>query len=790
MPNRHTHNTAAALFLRLAEASPAERDDALAAEPDPAVREAALALLRGHETESGVLDDPLSVLRRKRDEAEARIIGREVGPWRIVGRLGAGGMGAVYRAVRADGLYEREVALKLLAPGAMLAGGEWLARRLTAERRILARLEHPGIARLYDGGVSEEGVPYLVMEYVDGAPITAYADAHGLSVRARVALAARVCDAVAYAHQRLIVHRDLKPSNVLVGGPPETPDVKLLDFGIAKLLDQDEGLTRTRAALTPAYAAPEQVTGGEVTTATDVYALGVLLYRLLAGRRPYDLAGATAAHTERVITAEVPPPPSVAAREARTEPPLPTPAAASGASPALSPAARARALRGDLDTVVLRALEKEPARRYPTAQALGDDLRRHLTGLPVEARPATAAYRVGRFVRRHRVLAGAGLAVLAAVVSGAGLALWQAREARAEAARATAMQTFLVDMLAAANPEVGEGRDVRVADLLDQAAADLDSAFASQPEIRLTAHEHLGTTYYELGLLDEAVAQYRAALALAERTDGPRSLETARLQSYLATAYRELAAYDTADSLYSLALQTHRQRAGEQDLQTAAVLAEIGTLRYYTGDAEGSAEAHERVLAIEEALLPPGDPELVLTIGNLAVARTAQGREAEALALFERQVGLLRAMDQPVTLANALANLGSSYFSGGREEDAARVQREAVRLFREVLGDEHPSTAFGLSNYGSTLTALGRAADAEPLLREAVAIYRSASGERHPNVGFPLLNLAKALRDQGRLDEAERAAREAGDLFREGFGADHPVMERVTETLGTIHARR
>ncbi len=176
-------------------------------------------------------------------------------------------------------------------------------------------------------------MPYLVMEYVDGAPITAYADAHGLSVRARVALAARVCDAVAYAHQRLIVHRDLKPSNVLVGGPPETPDVKLLDFGIAKLLDQDEGLTRTRAALTPAYAAPEQVTGGEVTTATDVYALGVLLYRLLAGRRPYDLAGATAAHTERVITAEVPPPPSVAAREARTEPHLPTPAAASSPPP-------------------------------------------------------------------------------------------------------------------------------------------------------------------------------------------------------------------------------------------------------------------------------------------------------------------------------------------------------------------------------------------------------------------------------------------------------------------------
>ncbi|MEM1056785.1 MAG: serine/threonine-protein kinase [Bacteroidota bacterium] len=776
MTDAERHARASALFARLADDP--DRDTALGAEPDPDVREAVRRLFAAHET-TGPLDRPVTDREVTADVA----LGSTVGPWRLAEVVGEGGMGIVYRAERADGLYEREVALKRLRPGPDTAG---LAARLRSEQQILARLEHPGIARLYDGGVTSDGLPYLAMELVDGAPITAFADTHALSTRDRVRLAARVAEAVAYAHQRLVVHRDLKPSNILVEHRAEdgrqgndspsspipqasSPRVKLLDFGIAKLLDPDAAdlLTRTQAALTPAYAAPEQVTGGEITTATDVYALGVLLYELLAGRRPYDLSDSTAAEAERLITEAVPPPPSSAA-----------------------PAERVRMLRGDLDTVVLKALEKEPARRYPTAQALADDLHRWLGGLAVEARPATAGYRMGRFVRRHRVLAGAAAAVLVAVVGGAGAALWQAQQARAEAAKAGAMQDFLVGMLQAANPEEGDGRDVRVADLLDDAAARLDTAFAEQPETRATAHQYLGSTYYELGLLDESLVQHRRALSLYEELQGAQGPSTAIAQSYVATALRELAEYDAADSLYTLALANHVRRWGERDLRTAEVLAEIGTLRYYTGDSDGSADAHERVLAIEEAILAPDDPELVLTLGNLAVARTGQDRDEEAMALFERQIALLRTMDEPVTLANALSNLGTIYFFLDREEDAADVQAESVALFREVLGNEHPSTAFGLSNLGSTLTSLGRADEAEPLLRESVEIYREASGERHPNVGFPLINLAKAVRDLGRLDEAERYTREAGELFREGFGADHPVMERVTETLASIRDLR
>ena len=364
------------------------------------------------------------------DGAEDAHVGRRVGPWRLEERIGEGGMGVVYRAARADADFRQEAALKVvgrgLAPRALL-------ERFRQERRILAGLEHPGIARLLDGGLSEDGQPYFAMELVRGEPLTEYADRAGLGVEARVRLLAEVCDAVAYAHRNLVVHRDLKPSNVLVaasdtghgahgaghgerGAPPPAsppaPRVKLLDFGIATVLEPDGGAdlrTRTGALLTPAYAAPEQVRGGRVTTATDVYALGVLLFELLTGHRPSALeAGAAPTAVERAVC----------------ETPAPRPSG-------VAPAARRRALRGDLDTITLKALEKDPARRYASAEALATDLRRHLAGLPVEARRPTVGYRVASFVRRHPVAVGlASLAVLALVLGLAGTT-WQARVAAA-----------------------------------------------------------------------------------------------------------------------------------------------------------------------------------------------------------------------------------------------------------------------------------------------------------------------------------------------------------------------
>ncbi len=741
--------------------------------PDTVLRHEAETLLRASDAADATerLRSPLTGITSDvagDEQIPARALPSRIGAWEVRGVLGEGGMGVVYRARRADGVFDREVALKRLRAGQ----DPDLARRLDAERRTLARLEHDGIARLYDGGVDADGAPFLVMECIDGEPITAYADHAGLGVPARVALFVRVCEAVAYAHRHLVVHRDLKPSNVFVT-PEGAP--KLLDFGVAKLLDEVEDGAETRftlpGAMTPAYAAPEQVRGETVTTATDVYALGVLLYELLAGTRPYDLSGQTASDIERTVC--------------ETTPPLPSSAPRAGSQTS----AQARELRGDLDTVVMKAMEKEPARRYATAEALADDLRRHLTGQPVAARPASRAYRARLFVRRHRAGVAGASAVILALVGGIVATSWQARVARDEAAKAEAVQDFMIGMLGAADPDQ-DGRDVRVADLLDRAAADLDATFQDQPAVRADAHLRLGRTYYDLGLLPEAEAQLRRALRLRERLGDP--LGTAEAQTFLGNVLRDLAQYPSADSLYALALATRQQENGPSDPQTAIVWAEIGTLRYVTGDAEASVAAHRRALAIEEAALAPDDPELILSIGNLAVALSSAGETDEAAALLERQVRLYRTVlpDDRVGRANALANLGSLYAGADRFGDAERAQTEAVALFRSALGDAHPSTAFGLSNLGSTTTLRGRPREAEALLRESVQIYRTASGMAHPNVGFPLVNLAKALRDQGRLDEAEAAAREAARLFRDGFGDDHWTEERIGETLATIAAKR
>ncbi|MEL6615751.1 MAG: serine/threonine-protein kinase, partial [Bacteroidota bacterium] len=380
----HAHVTD--LFLEALAVPDAERDAWLhESVSDPDIRERVHALLANH-TPTGLLDEPAFVRAPEDLGVEASgdpFLGQTVGPWHVVDLLGRGGMGTVYRAERHDESFDQSVALKLVRPGF----GEHFRARFVRERALLASLDHPGIARLLDGGVASGGTPYLAIELVDGTPITTYADARGLDIEARLRLFVLACDAVAYAHRNLVVHRDLKPDHIVVEAVDEETRVKLLDFGVAKLLsDDDDVLTRTGSAgpLTPAYASPEQLRGSPITTATDVYALGLVLYEVLTGRRPYSLSGLTLVQADRVVS--------------ETIPPL--------ASEVAPPEAR-RALRGDLDTIAAKALEKEPNRRYATAADLAADIRRYLDGLPVEARPATAAYRTARFLKRHRVLASA-----------------------------------------------------------------------------------------------------------------------------------------------------------------------------------------------------------------------------------------------------------------------------------------------------------------------------------------------------------------------------------------------
>lgn len=766
-PDRHGRATE--LFLDALDQPEQNRDAWLSAHcDDEELRLHVRRLLDAHEEEEGLLDHPV-FHRPELPPDDASIRGRRVGPWEIVDRIGEGGMGVVYRAKRADGLYERTVALKLLAPIALAGVASFLAQRFAGERQILARLEHDGIARMYDGGVTEDGVPYLAIEYVDGEPITDYCRSHNLGPAARVALFAQACDAVEYAHHSLVVHRDLKPAHILVVNEPGGPAVKLLDFGVSSLLAQSDGddaslLTAPRA-ITTAYASPEQLTHEAVTTATDVYSLGVVLYELLSGQRPYNLTGKTATEVERLVSQIDPPQPaSVAPPEIRNK------------------------LRGDLDTIVMKALAKDPARRYTSAAALAADLRRHLAGLPVEARPATAGYRTGRFIRRHKVGVAAAVVSVLALVVGLGASLWQADVARDEAAKATMVNDFLIEILGAARPNE-DGRDVRVASLLDRAAYGLDSSLAGQPDLEAAARQTLGVTYRGLGLYQAADSQLTRALAIRETLHGKRHrADLARTQHQLAITRQELGLFDEADSLLTEALATTRALYGNRHADLSLVLNDLGVLRHETGDIDGAVELYRESLEIDEAMLEPDDPMILTGLGNLAVALADQGDIEGAGELFERQVAGLRAADpiNEVSLGNALANLGTVRYSQGRSEEAAAIQAESVELFRRALGDNHDYVAFGLNNLGSTLGSLNRLEEAEAALRESIAINEAAVGKDHPNIGFALINLAKTLQSSNRLEEAEGAARRAVSLFQNGFGADHPVNARALETLGNI----
>ena len=689
-----------------------------------------------------------------------------VGPWRVTGVLGEGGQGVVYRASRADGAFEREVALKLLRPG--VDGVGRMAARLEEERRVLAHLEHEGIARLYDGGVADDTGsgqaprPYLAMELVRGRPITEAA--RGRTVRERVALLAAVADAVAFAHARLVVHRDLKPSNVLVtddpgSSPGQALRPKLLDFGVAKLLGDEADPTLTVPGwMTPAYAAPEQIQQGEITTATDVYALGVLAYEVLAGERPYRTSGLTPAEAERVITQETPPPPS---------------------------AHGDRTLRGDLDTIVLKALAKEPSRRYAGAEAFAADLRRHLDGLPVEARPATVRYRVGRFVRRHRAGVIGTVAALAVVVGVAGVAFAQVS---AERDRAEATNDFLIDILSAPDPSA-DGRDVRVADLLDRASADLDSSLVGQYSTRYSARLRLAQTYYNLGLFQESRREYEHALALAEAEHGPGSTDAAIAHSGLANALTLLGEFVTADSLAQRAIAV-LERDGGQTEELARAYGNLAGVKASLREEEGWVDAARRSLRLHREVAPEeGSPDLASAMNNLGMALYQTGDKEAGTEQFERSIAMSRRIQDPEIII-PLANLGAAYSGLDRLDDAERVLREAVQSARELYGDEHQTTGFALDNLGVILLNQNRPNEAIPLFQESYNIQVAALGPDNPAVGYPLLNLGDAYVDAGRFDEGERRIREARVLFEAGFGTDHRAYERTTEALEALETKR
>jgi len=789
---------------------------------DPELERDVLAMLRAHERAEGVLEDNAAGAAASLFEDSLRP--RRVGRYRIVGEAGRGGMGVVYLGERDDGQFRQRVAIKLIRSGAGAPDTQELYRRFQVERQILASLDHPNIARLLDGGLTEAGRPYLVMEHVEGVPIDVYCDRERLEVSERLRLFCEVAHAVHYAHRNLVVHRDLKPSNIFVtaeGG------VKLLDFGIAKILDpaavgETGPMTRTGVRLmTPEYASPEQVRGLAITTATDVYGLGVVLYELLTGRRPFELWGKSAGEWERVILEEEPPrPSSVVGRYGDAGQPAPSSTAdrteeRAWELPALDRRGNAakvrrarlrRRLRGDLDRIVLMALRKEPERRYASAEALAQDVERHLGGLPVAAHRDSRRYRLAKFVRRHRVETAAAALVALSLIGGAGAALWQASVAgrerdRAEAARVQAEQAlarseevtgFLIGLFQAADPEQALADTVAVRELLRRGVGRAEE-LAGQPAVQARIYAAVGQVYERLGQYDRAQDLLERAVALRLGAGEEETPALAANLNHLAQVLRRKGEYEGAEALHLQALEIQERRLGPDDLELAETLMALGHFYPYVGKLAESEAAFRRALAIRRAALGEEHVLVSETLIPLGSVRRRLGDWEEAEALFREALGIRQRVLGSDHAETALAMFHLGDLVREYREDYAGAEalyREGLATLQRRLGEDHPRLLHGLNSLAIVYSYRGDHAAAERLLRQSLAISRRVYGSETPSVAGSLGHIANEVAAQGRLAEAEALQRESVAAWEAALGPDHPQIAGAVNGLGDLLRKR
>jgi serine/threonine-protein kinase len=748
---------------------PAERTAFLdqACGSDAELRREVDVILAGAEAPD-FLRDPAAVLAAPIfDSADLETtLGALVGPYRLVRELGHGGMGEVYLAERADGHFQQRVALKLIKRG---MDSEELLVRFLAERQVLARLNHQHIARLLDGGVTADGQPWFAMEYVEGVPLHRYCDDRKLGLEERLAVFAKVCEAVQYAHRSLVVHRDLKPSNILVTA---TGEIKLLDFGIAKALTADtENVAVTRPEqrlMTPEYAAPEQLRGDPVTTATDVYALGAILYLLLTGRTAHQLGGRPRAERERVILELEPEPPSVAVR-------------------GTDRAALGRRLAGDLDAIVLRTLRKDPARRYPSVEAVLDDLERRRTGLPVRARATSVGYRSRKFIGRHRLAIGAGALVFLALAAGLGGTLWQARATALEAAKARAVRDFVVGLFRVSQPEESRGREITARELLARGAQRVDSELSRQPELQGELLDVLGVIHRDLGLYAEADSLLRRSIELSRARRGGHDREEAGRLTEWARVLAARGEYPRAESLLVDA-RAMLLAQGLEDSSTAATLSVLGGLRRQQGRF-GEAEAlYQEALKIDRSPRGGGPLRLADDLDQLGVVLEDAGNLIAADSVYQQALVIRRDRldaDHPRVI-ESLHHLAALREKQGEFAAAERLEREVLERRRRVYPAGHPEIAYALQSLAGTLQIQGGYPEAERLNLEALTILRERLGPEHPETMELERNLATLLYEKGDLRQAESRFRTVWATWQRSLGSEHPTTLGAANDVAAV----
>ena len=676
--------------------------------------------------------------------------------------------------------------------------------RFAIERQILASLNHPGIARLVDGGVTDEGLPFIALEFIEGLPLSVYCDKHRLTVTERLRLFVSICKTVDYAHQNLVLHRDLKPSNILV---TKRGEVKLLDFGIAKLLNPElsnlpSPVTRAeQRILTPEYASPEQVRGEPLSTACDVYSLGILLYELLAGVRPYTLTGKTTQEVIHIVSEEEPAPPSVAATDPTggsrsVAPEAPADAASIAYRRQLGPERLRRRLAGDLDAITMRALRKEPNRRYGSAELFAQDIERHLDQEPVVARRGNRRYRFGKFLRRRRVEVIAAAIVVGSLLMGLGAALWQTVEARKEhdralvaRAQAEEVASFLENLFTASDPyaPVPERLDtLRVRAFLGRSVSKLRTQLENQPVVQARMLDVVGRVYRNLALYGEARELLENALAIRRRVFTEPSSEVAETLVNLGVLALETGEYETAQGLLEEALEINTAALGERHPVIAGNLNHLATVLRERGEYDRAQETHLEAIAMLQETSGDRDARLGVFMNDLVATLEQEGNHQLAREYGYESVSLQRRLygDNHPQLAIAKRELGLVLQRLGNYAEAEKLFRDSMEILVSALGPEHPQVADLLNRLASVRWWQKDYAAADSIHRKSLALKRKIYGDVHLEVAYGLNNLASVLRDKGEYDEAVDMHRESIGITRTVLGTEHSNYWIVSGNLG------
>ncbi len=703
---------------------------------------------------------------------------KEFGPYRIKETLGEGGMGVVYLAERVD--LGSLVAIKLLRDA-------WLSparrERFASEQRTLAQLNHPSIARLYDADTLDDGTPWFVMEYVEGIPLTEYCAQHACSIEQRLSLFRAVCEAVQYAHQHAVIHRDLKPSNILVKADGT---VRLLDFGIAKQLEsletpasKDQTMTGLRL-MTPAYAAPEQVRGDRVGVHTDVYSLGVVLYELLAGRLPFDLSRLTPGEAEGVIVGQDAEKPSAVVR--------------SLAGTTSSILAASKTAWADLDVLCLTAMHKDPQRRYSSVEALIRDIDHYLNGEPLEARPDSVRYRVGKFVRRNRRAVSAAALVFTVVI---GLVVFftvrlaKARNAALEeAARTQRIQKFMMNLFQGGDESVGPGDSMRVVTLLDRGVQEAQT-LNNDPKVQAELYETLGTIYDQLGKFDQADSLLHSALDGRKVLFGPDSTEVAESLVALGQLRSDQAQYDEAEQFIRQGLEMSKRHLPATHPRVGRAMYSLGEVLVNQGKYDQGIQVLNEAVRIQSA---PGGvtADLAESLTELANAEFYAGHLDISNSLNLRVVAMDRKLygERHPNVAEDLINLGAIQTEWGHYSETERYYRQALDIIQGFYGKDHPETASVMTSFGRCLNTQGRFNEAADMLQQALGIQERVYGPVHPRVASALGELGKVAMRQGKLDEAEVDFRRQAEIYREVYKGKHYYIGSALANLGGVYMER